>query len=358
MSPAAATTPSPASRVQPREVPAPNGFLGMQGIGPERLRSMLALARDFRGARELPRPLEGRLVANFFLEDSTRTRLSFSAAAMALGARVVELTAAASSVNKGETIIDSARILESQGVAAIVVRARQSGAPHMIARAVSCPVLNAGDGRHEHPTQALLDALTIADAFNRTDDFDLTGLTVAIVGDVASSRVARSNIAALTTLGARVVCVGPGSFAPRSLESLGAAVTNDLDPVVPAADAIMMLRIQFERHAGHASHAASAAAGPSGGASHGSPSSLAGASASGAQAAIASIREYRAFYALTQDRAKLMKPSAILLHPGPINRGIELDAPVADGPSSRILQQARNGLFARAAALAHIAAQR
>lgn len=350
MSPAAATTPPPASRAQPLALPAPNGFLGMQGIAPQRLRALLALARDFRAARELPRPLEGRLVANFFLEDSTRTRLSFSAAAMALGARVVELTAAASSVNKGETIIDSARILESQGVAAIVVRAKQSGAPHMIARAVACPVLNAGDGRHEHPTQALLDALTIADAFNRADDFDLSGLTVAIVGDVASSRVARSNIAALTTLGARVICVGPPSFAPRALESLGAAVTNDLDPVVPAADAIMMLRIQFERHAGHASHAAAPSSSPATGASHAATPSP--------QAAIASIREYRAFFALTHDRAKLMKPNAILLHPGPINRGIELDAPVADGPASRILHQARNGLFARAAALAHIASQR
>lgn len=323
----------------------PQGLLGLQGVPPQRIRALLALARDFRASREIPRVLDGRIVANFFLEDSTRTRTSFSVAAMALGAQVVDLLGGTSSVNKGETLLDTARILESQGVAAIVVRAKQAGAALLIARGVACPVLNAGDGKHEHPTQALLDALTIADAAERADDFNFTGLTVAIVGDVASSRVARSNIAALTALGAKVICVGSPAFAPKSLEALGVQVTSELDDVVPSADAIMMLRIQFERHGG------TAVASPA--PAHGSPLTPPVTSST-----IASVREYRAFYALTEERAKRMKPDAIVLHPGPINRGIELDAAVADGPSSRILHQARNGLFARAAALAHIAAQR
>lgn len=336
--------------LQPNQVqtPAgqlPQGLLGLQGVPAARVRALLALARDFRAAREIPRLMEGRIVANFFLEDSTRTRTSFTVAAMALGAQVVDLLGGTSSVNKGETILDTARILESQGVAAIVVRAKQAGAALLVARGVACPVLNAGDGKHEHPTQALLDALTIADATERTDDFNFAGLTVAIVGDVATSRVARSNIAALTALGAKVVCVGSPAFAPRSLEALGVQVTTELDDVVTSADAIMMLRIQFERHGGTATASPAPA--------HGSTLSPPMTSST-----IASVREYRAFYALTEERAKRMKPDAIVLHPGPINRGIELDAAVADGPSSRILHQARNGLFARAAALAHIAAAR
>lgn len=323
----------------------PQGLLGLQGVPAPRIRALLALARDFRAAKEIPRTLEGRIVANFFLEDSTRTRTSFSVAAMALGAQVVDLLGGTSSVNKGETLLDTARILESQGVAAIVVRAKQAGAAMLIARGVACPVLNAGDGKHEHPTQALLDALTIADAAERSDDFNFNGLTVAIVGDVASSRVARSNIAALTALGAKVVCVGSPAFAPKSLEALGVQVTSELDDVVPSADAIMMLRIQFERHGAPASASPAPA--------QGSPLTPPVTSST-----IASVREYRAFYALTEERAKRMKPDAIVLHPGPINRGIELDAAVADGPSSRIIHQARNGLFARAAALAHIASPR
>ena len=326
----------------------PMGLLGLQGVPAQRIRTLLALARDFRAAKEIPRVLDGRIVANFFLEDSTRTRTSFTVAAMALGAQVVDLLGGTSSVNKGETLLDTARILESQGVAAIVVRAKQAGAAILIARGVTCPVLNAGDGKHEHPTQALLDALTIADAAERTDDFNFAGLTVAIVGDVASSRVARSNIAALTALGAKVICVGSPAFAPKSLEALGVQVTSEFDDVVPSADAIMMLRIQFERHGG----TAMASPAPT----HGSPPTPLTPPVT--SSTIASVREYRAFYALTEDRAKRMKPDAIVLHPGPVNRGIELDAAVADGPSSRIIQQARNGLFARAAALAHIAAPR
>lgn len=350
----ATLAPTSAHRASQLVAPLATSLLGMQGVPPERIRALLALARDFRAAREVPKLLAGRTIANFFLEDSTRTRTSFTAAAYVLGANVVDLLGGSSSVNKGETLIDTAKILESQGVAAICVRAKQAGAAALIAREVACPILNAGDGKHEHPTQALLDALTIADAFGRTDGFDFKGLTIAIVGDVASSRVARSNIAALTSLEAKVVCVGPAGFVPRSLESLGVAVTDELDPVVAAADAIMMLRIQFERHGGPTT----ASPGPNGASQGAQGSSLLTPTAAMGSSQIASVREYRAFYSLTHERARHMKPCAIVLHPGPINRGIELDAEVADGPSSRIMEQARNGLFARAAALAHIVTMR
>jgi aspartate carbamoyltransferase catalytic subunit len=215
----------------------------------------------------------------------------------------------------------------------MIVRARQNGAAAMIAGAVACPVINAGDGRHEHPTQGLLDLLTIAEAHGRLGGFDLSGLMVAIVGDVASSRVARSAIAGLTALGARVVCVGPPALAPRSLEALGCAVSNDFDAVLPAADAVMMLRIQFERH-GEAAEKAPALPG-----------------APPRSAAIASVREYRDGYGLTTDRAARLKPGAIVMHPGPINRGLEIDAAVADGPRSVILKQVAHGVAVRMAAL-------
>jgi aspartate carbamoyltransferase catalytic subunit len=216
------------------------------------------------------------------------------------------------------------------GVSAMVVRARQNGAASMIAGAVACPVINAGDGRHEHPTQGLLDAYTIAEAHGRLADFDLSGLTVAIVGDVASSRVARSAIAALTTLGAGVVCVGPPGMAPRTLEPLGCAVSNELDPVLPKAHAVMMLRIQFERHGEGESK---------------------GPVLKPAASGIASIREYRELYGMTEERAARIRGGGIVMHPGPMNRGIEIDAAVADGPRSMVLRQVAHGVAVRMAAL-------
>ncbi|MDX2130853.1 MAG: aspartate carbamoyltransferase catalytic subunit [Planctomycetota bacterium] len=298
-------------------------LLGLQAAPAEFLRRLLALSRDAAS----PGPgVPGAIVANLFFEDSTRTRTSFSVAARRLGAEVVDLLGGVSSVSKGETLIDTARNVEAMGVAALVVRARQAGSSAMIARAVRIPVINAGDGRHEHPTQGLLDTLTLAQAFGREGDFDLAGLRVAIVGDVASSRVARSAIAAMTTLGADVTVVGPPALAPRSFESLGAHVSHTLDDVLPRMDAVMMLRIQFERHAG------------------GTPPP---AGVPPKSAAIASVREYRAFYALTPERAERMKKRAIVMHPGPINRGIELDEAVADGPRSVILRQVSNGVLVR-----------
>jgi aspartate carbamoyltransferase catalytic subunit len=221
-------------------------------------------------------------------------------------------------VNKGETLVDTARTVEAMGVDALVVRAKQSGAAALIQSAVRVPVINAGDGRHEHPTQGLLDAATIAHSHHRAD-FNLTGLTVAIVGDIVNSRVARSNIAALGTLGATIICVGPPSMAPRSLESLGTRVSHDLDRVLPVADAVMMLRIQFERQ--------------------------------GEAPLLASVRDYRDAFALTRARMARLKPGAIIMHPGPMNRGIEIDADVADGPRSVIFQQVAQGVLVRMAVL-------
>lgn len=276
--------------------------------------------------------LAGRTVATMFFEDSTRTRTSFTLAASRLGARVVDVSGGATSVNKGETYADTARVVEAMGVDAIVTRARQAGSADLIARAVDCAVINAGDGRHEHPTQGLLDAYALAEAHGRLDGLDLSGLTVAIVGDVVNSRVARSAIAGMTTLGARVVCVGPPALAPPGLAATGCAVALDLDEVLPIADAVMMLRVQFERHGDVSSPEA-----------RGEPRR---------SAAIASAREYREGYALTADRAARMKPGAVVMHPGPINRGLELDGAVADGPRSVILRQVAAGVPVRMAVLA------
>ena len=308
---------------------ATRGLLGLQGMPAPELRGLLVATREM-ASRKPESTLAGRIIANLFFEDSTRTRTSFSVAAKRLGAEVVDLLGGNSSVSKGETLIDTARNVEAMGVAALVVRARQSGAASMIARSVACPVLNAGDGRHEHPTQGLLDIYTLAEAHGRLADFDLRGLKVAIVGDVGASRVARSDIAGMVTLGAEVVCVGPPAMAPRSLTGLGAQVSAELDPLLASVDAVIMLRIQFERY-GDGKPPAGVEAPKS------SP--------------IASVREFRGLFALTGERAARMKKGSVVMHPGPINRGIELDAEVADGPRSVILRQVTNGVLVRMAVL-------
>jgi aspartate carbamoyltransferase catalytic subunit len=316
---------------------------GLQGVDAASLRSVLSRSLQIKNALSATGvdwpslgvppegPLAGRLTANLFFEDSTRTRTSFAAAAYRAGARVLDLAGLGSSVSKGETLVDTALNVEAMGVSALVVRSRQSGVAGDIARAVKCAVINAGDGRHEHPTQGLLDILTFAEAHGRTGSFDLSGLTLAVVGDIASSRVARSAIAGMTALGATVVAVGPAGLAPASLASLGCRVVNDFDAVIPSADAVMMLRIQFERYAAAPAHGAAAAPSKS--------------------AAIASVREYRDGYALTRERLERMKAGAIVMHPGPINRGLEMDADAADGARSRVLAQVANGVPVRIAAL-------
>ncbi|TVQ32011.1 MAG: aspartate carbamoyltransferase catalytic subunit [Phycisphaeraceae bacterium] len=258
-------------------------------------------------------PLTGRTVCTLFFEDSTRTRASFTLAAMRLGADVIDLSAG-SSISKGETLVDTARNIEAMGVDAIVTRDAAAGSAHLIARSVRCAVINGGDGPHEHPTQGLLDIYTLAEAHGRLDTFDLTGLKVAIVGDIATSRVARSNIAGMTKLGAEVTCVGPPNLCPPSIAALGDRVhhSHDLDAILPGMDAVMALRIQLERGA-----------------------------------MVASLAEYAAFYQLSDERAARMKPGAIVMHPGPMNRGVEIASSVADGERSVVLRQASVGVAVR-----------
>jgi aspartate carbamoyltransferase catalytic subunit len=347
--------------IPPGSLPAPDPasvwnrrcLLGLQDLSAEEMRAILHTARSFadvsnRSVKKVP-ALRGRVVANLFFEDSTRTRLSFTLAAQRLSADVIDLTETGSSVSKGESIADTCRNVEAMGVDAMVIRHRAAGASLVAARAVRCAVINAGDGKHEHPTQGLLDAYTLVEARGkwlsahgqtanegqkteaaRLEAFDLSGVKVAIVGDIVSSRVARSNIAALTTLGAEVVCVGPPTLAPRSLESLGCRVEHELEPVLPHVDAVNMLRIQFERHGEDKKE--------SGVPSKGSP-------------AFPSLREYTQSFALTRERAARMKDGAIVMHPGPMNRGIEIAGEVADGPRSVIFRQVSNGLAVRMAAL-------
>ena len=298
--------------------PVPGSLIDLRTVGVERLRGLLRVMResDTPDQRRV-RPRSGRLVANLFFEDSTRTRVSFSIAAARLGADVVDLSETGSSRSKGETLGDTARTIEAMGADALVVRTREPGGPGVIARSVNVPVISAGDGGHEHPTQGLLDAYTIAEAHGRLDGFDLSGLTVAIVGDLAHSRVARSDIAALSALGATVVGVGPPTLAPPAMSCLGCTVTSDFDAVLAEADAVQMLRVQRERGA-----------------------------------TTGSFREYAAGYQLSERRAQAMKPGAIVMHPGPMNRGVELADAVADGARSRITRMVAVGVLARVAALA------
>jgi aspartate carbamoyltransferase catalytic subunit len=315
----------------PSSIPRPSrDLLALRGMGSAELRELLGRSRAMipaaMGRADLSHVLRGRSIGLLFFEDSTRTRLSFTMAAQRLGATTLDLASGGSSVSKGETLIDTALNVEAIGASALVVRAKQSGAAHQIAQPAKIPVLNGGDGRHEHPTQGLLDALTIAESLGRSAAFDLTGLSIAIVGDVVSSRVARSNIAALGALGAQVIVVGPPTLAPSTMATLGCRVAHDLDEVLPTVDAVMMLRVQFERH----EEAAGAKAKPS---------------------SIISVRSYREGYALTSARAAMLKPHAVVLHPGPINRGLEMDQDVADGPRSAVLRQVTHGVAVRMASL-------
>ena len=307
-------------------------LLGLAEISASEIRELLTLTRAIDESAPDPHTLAGRQVANLFFEDSTRTRSSFTAAAQNLGAGVVDLVGGSSSVNKGETLSDTARVLEAMNVDAIVVRSRQAGVAAGIAARVDLPVINAGDGRHEHPTQGLLDLYTFAEAHDRVDGFDLSGLTLAIVGDIAASRVARSAIAGFTALGAKVVCVGPAALAPAGLTAMKVKVARELDEVISAADGVMMLRIQFERYGEGKGEA-------------GKPPEAS------KNAAIGSVREYRTRFALTAERAARMKHGAVIMHPGPMNRGIEIDAAAADGPRSVILRQVARGVTVRMAVL-------
>jgi len=291
-------------------------LIGMDGADAEQLRSVLDVAAD---ASFDPDALRGRAVANLFFEDSTRTRVSFSLAAQRLGARVVDWTSAGSSVSKGESLLDTFLTIESMGFDAVVVRHRESGAARLLTEHARCAVINAGDGTHQHPTQALADALALGEALGRDRGWDFSGVTVAIVGDCVSSRVARSNVASLTALGARVILVGPAPMVPDTLgEALGCEVAHDLDAVLPEVDAAMMLRIQLERGAGRLL--------PGG-------------------------FDYAGAFGLSRQRAAGMKDGAVVMHPGPMNRGVEIEGVVADGSRSIVLAQVEAGVRVRMAVL-------
>jgi aspartate carbamoyltransferase len=265
-----------------------------------------------RSVKKLP-TLRGRTVVNLFFEDSTRTRISFEAAAKRLSADVINFSAKGSSVSKGESLKDTALTLEAMGADAVVIRHRASGAPHRLAAWVHGSVLNGGDGTHEHPTQALLDAFTMRRRLG-----PLEGRRVTIVGDVLHSRVARSNVLLLHTLGAEVTLVGPPTLLPVAVDTWPCEVSYDLDGVLPKCDAVMMLRVQRERM--------NAAYFPS-------------------------AREYSRRYGLDSDRLAKMPAEAIVMHPGPMNRGMEIAADVADSPRSTIVEQVANGVSIRMAVL-------
>jgi aspartate carbamoyltransferase catalytic subunit len=296
-------------------------LLGLEHLSADQLTALLDRADGFREvgrAKPKSTALAGKVVANLFHEPSTRTKLSFGLAARRLGADVVEFTPSGSSTAKGESFIDTARNIEKMGVDCVVVRHSSAGAPHLLTAhlAPDVRVVNAGDGAHEHPTQGLLDIFTVRQARGR-----IRGLTVALVGDIAHSRVARSNIHGLTALGATVIVCGPTTLVPREVEALGVEVQHDLDAVLPRCDVVNLLRVQFERQR---------------------------------TGLFPSVREYARLFGMDGRRLRLARPDLLILAPGPINRGVELTPEVADGPNSVILDQVTNGVAVRMAVLATV----
>jgi len=302
------------------------GLLALAGVPSERIAAWLDRAETFLAGGDAPRadfggqaPLAGRIVAHLFMEDSTRTRLAFEVATMRLGGRVIAATAAGSSISKGESLLDTARNLAAMGVDAIVVRTAASGGAAQIAQRLDVPVVNGGDGRHEHPTQALLDLLTLRRAMG-----SLKGVRVGIVGDIANSRVARSDVHGLRALGAEPVLIGPPTLVPRTLSGLATAtggppieIEHDFDRVLPSLGAVVMLRMQRER-----------------------------------AAADAVAADYPKGYRLNRERAAKMPDRAPILHPGPVNRGYEIEPEVADDPRrSLVLRQVGHGVAVRMAVL-------
>ncbi|MFO0900979.1 MAG: aspartate carbamoyltransferase catalytic subunit [Pirellulales bacterium] len=292
-------------------------LLGLEGLSADELTMILDTAVRLKdatsGCTEKVALLTGHTIANLFFENSTRTRLSFSLAARRLGADVVDFSAGTSSVSKGESFIDTARNIQAMNVDAMVVRHSTPGTPHLLAQNLRAHVINAGDGPHEHPTQGLLDILTIRERLGR-----IAGLTVALVGDIAHSRTARSNIWGLKQLGAHVIVCGPATLVSRRWAELGVEVAHDLDAILPRCDVLNLLRIQFERQSTRP---------------------------------FPSVREYALLYAMNRERLARAKNDLLVLAPGPINRGVEVTPEVADGPHSAILEQVTNGLAVRMAVL-------
>jgi aspartate carbamoyltransferase catalytic subunit len=299
----------------------PSGLLGIEPLDRVEIEAILDRAKSFQPqqtARRKSEQLRGRMIVNLFFEASTRTRTSFEIAAKRLGADAISITATGSSVSKGESLVDTLNTLGAMHPDAIVMRHAASGAPHFLARhLVETPIINAGDGTHEHPTQALLDARTILDRRPT-----LEGLRVAIIGDIAHSRVARSNVYLLSKFGAQIVLCGPASLLPPELAQLapGVSLTHKIEDAIRGADVIMMLRVQLERQ-----HEPGFSA-----------------------------NEYFQFYGLRLEHLSLAKPDAIVMHPGPINRGREISSEVADSQRSVILNQVENGIAVRMAVLERI----
>ena len=295
-----------------------NGLLDIEALKRTEIESLLERAKDFQPLQNQREKrldlLDGRLVVNLFFESSTRTRLSFEIAAKRLGADTITISSQGSSVSKGETLLDTVSTLSAMKPDAIVMRHAASGAPHFLGRYLPMPIINAGDGQHEHPTQALLDARTILD--NRPS---LEGLRVAIIGDILHSRVARSNIHLLSKFGVDIVLCGPAPLAPQELKNLapGVTITYDIKEALRDTDIIMMLRVQLERQ--------NETSFPAG--------------------------EYSRFYGLRAENLALAKPDAIVMHPGPMNRGREISTEVADSSRSVILSQVENGIAVRMAVL-------
>lgn len=292
-------------------------LLGLRELTAREIEYIFATARGFeqvstRSVKKAP-PLRGKVVVNLFFEDSTRTRNSFTLAASRLSADVIQFTEKASSVSKGETLLDTAKNLEAMGIDIVVIRHGAGGAATFLSRNINACVINAGDGFCEHPTQGLLDAYTIEKIKG-----GLNGLKIAIVGDIAHSRVARSDMWAMTKLGAEVIFVGPPTLMPAQAEKLPVTLSYSLDDVIEKVDVINMLRIQFERLGGNP---------------------------------FPSIREYSHYFGLTTERMKRAKKDILVMHPGPINRGLEMESEVADGRNSVILQQVTNGLAIRMAVM-------
>ncbi len=292
-------------------------LLDIESLAAEEITTVLDTARAFkavgeRAIKKVP-ALRGKTVVNLFIEPSTRTRISFELAALRLTADVINFTAEASSLKKGETLKDTARNLEALNADIIIIRHSAAGAPHFLSRFLNASVINAGDGAHEHPTQALLDTFTIRERRGK-----IAGLNVTILGDILYSRVARSNIWALTKLGANVTLCGPSTLVPRVFEQMGCRVTYDVDEAIADADIINLLRIQHERQR---------------------------------RTMFPSLHEYTSLFGLSKERLGRTKSEVLIMHPGPINRGVEIDSEIADSGRSVILEQVTNGLAVRMAVL-------
>lgn len=292
-------------------------LLDIESLSAEEITTVLDTAKAFkavgeRAIKKVP-ALRGKTVVNLFVEPSTRTRTSFELSEQRLSADIVNFTAEASSLKKGETLKDTAKNLEALNIDFIIIRHSAAGAAHFLSRVINAHIINAGDGAHEHPTQALLDAFTIRERKGR-----IAGLNVTILGDILFSRVARSNIWALTKLGAKVTLCGPATLVPRTFENMGCRVTHNVDEALREADIIHLLRIQHERQR---------------------------------KTMFPSINEYTQLYGLNKARLAQTRPDSLIMHPGPINRGVEIDSDIADCDRSLILEQVTNGIAVRMAVL-------